>query len=217
MANQTTNNNNQRKLEEAERMGLNVIGNIYDVETASVEKFIKLLFETAGVDGVLNPVVRINKEGSGSDIGVTCILCINSNSKNIRNTNKQQFGNTEKQISPVFLNNGKKDKFKPDKTLATLLVKTARFIDDSNENNPRFRIEVGYKAKNIKVLTVQLDALRILALMAGVDTNTHKIQVMFCKNIGNNNGVIKFATVKRTPGSSMEDIIKNSILKNLRK
>ena len=215
MANQEK--TNQRQLSGAEAMGLNVIGNIYDVETTAVEKFIRVLFETAGIDGVLDPVVRINKEGSGNDIGVSCILCLNSNSANIRNINKQQFGGNEKQISPVFLNNGKKDKFKPDKTLATLLVKTARFIDESNDGQPRFRIEVGYKSKNIKVLTIQLDALRVLGLMAGVDTNTHKIQVMFCKNIGNNNGVIKFAAVKRAPGSSMEDIIKNSILKNLRK
>ena len=90
MVNQTTNNNIQRKLEDVERIVLDVISYTYDVETLSFEKYIKVLFETAGVEGVLNPVFRINIEGSGSDIRVTCILCINSNSNNTTKYDNKQ-------------------------------------------------------------------------------------------------------------------------------
>ena len=199
-----------------QEIGLKSIGNIYDVETKDIAKFIYELFTAAGIEGIVAPVVAVTKEGTGSNIGVATILTIKETSANIR-SNKFNNGN-DAGVSPVFNQGSKKEKFRPDAVLSKLLVKTARplYTDD---DEPRFEISVGYrnKNKNNRVLTIQLDALRILALMTGADLNQYKIQVMATKIYNQQNGKVTFATIRRAPGSSMADIVVQSILKGLRK
>ena len=197
-----------------QEIGLKSIGNIYDVETKDIAKFIYELFTAAGIEGIVAPVVAVTKEGTGSNIGVAAILTIKETSANIR-SNKFNNGN-DAGVSPVFNQGSKKEKFRPDTVLSKLLVKTARplYTDD---DEPRFEISVGYRNKNNKVLTIQLDALRILALMAGADLNQYKIQVMATKVYNQQNGKVTFATIRRAPGSSMADVVVQSILKGLRK